>query len=205
MTFLAGRALLALVAAALPQGTLQDARVRMTLAGDTARVSARYRVTDAGDSVRFNAMRVRSQELAFDHPFRDPRLRLDTLPGLFRLTALGRGRAMALELRYTVSGDLSRIPLFVPQAPTTPGQSRVAIIVDGLAPDRVARFVVPRFTRDPGGAWRAAPDHLPSFIALVKPKSGLPVPALAQWSVLLVAIGGTLAWLLTQLSARRRR
>lgn len=205
MTFLAGPALLALLAAATPQGTLRDARIRIAIAGDSARVMARYRVTGVGDSIRFNAMRVRSQELAFDRPLHDPRLRFDTLPGLFRLTALGRGRAIALELRYTVSGDLSRIPLFVPQAPTTPGKSRVAIIVDGLAPDRVARFIVPRLTRDPGGAWRAAPDHLPSFIALVKPEGGLPVPTLAQWSVVLIAVAGTLAWLLTRLSARRRR
>lgn len=203
MTVLAGRALLALVAATVPQGNLQDARIRIAIAGDTAHVVARYRITDPGDSIRFNAMRAASQHTTFDRRFRDPRLRLDTLPGLFRLTALGRGRGISLELRYTVSGDLSRIPLFVPEAPSTPGQSRVSILVDGLAPERVARFVVPRFTQDAGGVWRAAPDHLPSFVALVKPERGLPVPALAQWSILLIAVGGTLAWLLTQLAARR--
>jgi hypothetical protein len=178
--------------------------VRITLGRESAQVMARYRITDAGDSVRFNTMRVTSQALTFERAFRDPRLRLDTLPGLFRLTAGGRGRAMALELRYTVRGDLARIPLFVPEAPTQPGQSRVLILVDGLAAQRQARFLVPRFTRDPGGAWRAAPDHLPSVVALVKPERGLPVPALAQWSVLLVTIGGTVAWLATQLRARRR-
>jgi len=200
--FLAGRTLLVLVAAT-PQGALQDAHIHIAIAGNTARVSARYRVTDPGDSIRFNALRVASQHTAFDRPFRDPRLRLDSLPGLLRLTATERGRMLTLELRYTVSGDLSRIPLFVPEAPTAPGQSRVSILVDGLAPERVGRFVVPRFTGGPGSAWRAAPDHLPSLVALVKPERGVPVPALAQWSVLLVAVGGTLAWLLTQLAARR--
>ncbi|MBI2535487.1 MAG: hypothetical protein HYW06_00610, partial [Gemmatimonadetes bacterium] len=57
MTFLAGRALLALVTAAVPQGTLQDARIRIAVAGDTARLVARYRVVDAGDSIRFHGMR----------------------------------------------------------------------------------------------------------------------------------------------------
>jgi hypothetical protein len=202
VTLLAGPALLALVAAAAPQGTLQDARVRIAITGDTAHVVARYRITDPGDSIRFNAMRVASQHTAFDRRFRDPRLRLDTLPGLFRLTALGRGRGISLELRYAVSGDLSRIPLFVPEAPSTPGQSQVTILVDGLAPERAARFVVPRFTRD-GRTWRASPDHLPGMVALVKPEGGFPVPVLAQWSVLVIAFGGTLAWLLTQLVARR--
>ena len=32
----------------------------------------------------------------------------------------------------------------------------------------------------------------------------LPAAALAQWSVPLIALGGTLAWLLAQLAARRR-
>ena len=165
--------------------------------------TARYRIVDAGDSVKLNLIRVASQALAFQRPFPEPRLRLDTLPGLYRLTASGRGRAITTELRYSVSGDLSRIPLFVPEAPTRPGESRVLLLVDGLSADRVSRFRVPRFTRDPGGVWRADPDHVPSLIALVKPRRGLPVPLLAQWSVLLVAAGGTLAWLLT-LSLRRR-
>ena len=204
MTFIATPVLLALVATASPQGTLQDARVRIALAAESAQVIARYRITDAGDSVRFTAIRLKSQSLAFDRTFRDPRLRLDTLSGSFRITAGGRGRAMALELRCTVRGDLSRIPLFVPEAPTQPGRSRVVILVDGVRADRLARFVVPRFTRDPGGVWRAAPDHLPSVVALVKPERGLPIPALAQWSVLLVGIGGTLAWLMIQVAARRR-
>jgi len=201
VTLLAGRVLLALVAAA-PQGALQDARIRIAIVGDTAHVVARYRITGPGDSIRFHAMRVTAQHPVFDRRFRDPRLRLDTLPGLYRLTALGRGRALMLELRYSVSGDLSRIPLFVPDAPSTPGQSQVTILVDGLAPARAARFVVPRFTRD-GRTWRASPDHLPGMVALVKPEGGFPVPVLAQWSVLLIAFGGTLAWLLTQLVARR--
>jgi hypothetical protein len=203
VTLLAGPLLLALIAAA-PQGSLQDARVRIAIVGDTAHVDARYRITDPGDSIRLHAPRVAGQHTAFDRRFDDPRLRLDTLPGLFRLTALGEGRGITLNLRYSVRGDLSRIPLFVPEAPSTPGQSRVTILVDGLAPDRAARFVVPRFTRESRGPWRATPDHLPSVVALVKPARGLPVPALAQWSVLLIAFAGTLAWLLTHLAARRR-
>lgn len=202
MTFAAGRALLGLIVAA-PQGTLQDAQIHIGLTGDSAHVAARYRIADAGSSIRFNALRVASQNLWLHRPLTDARLRLDTLPGLFRLTAGGLGRTVGLELRYTVSGDLSRIPLFVPEAPTAPGQSRINILVDGLAPERVARFMVPRFTREPGGPWRATPDHLPSLVALVKPERGLPVPALAQASVLAVALGGTLAWLLARLAARR--
>lgn len=204
MTLLAGPVVLAL-AAAVPQGALQDARVRIAIVGDTARVAAEYRITGFPDSVRFSAVRLPSQVTDFDRRFHDPRLKLDTLPGLLRLTATDRSRMLTIGLRYAVTGDLSRIPLFVPETPTRPGQSRIRILVEGLAPERAARYVVPRFTRDTSGIWRAEPDHLPSLVALVRPERGLPVPALAQWSVLLVVCGGTAAWLLTQLAARRSR
>jgi hypothetical protein len=190
-----------LALAAVPQGTLQDASVRIVIAGDTARVVAEYRITGFPDSLRFNALRLTSQVTELDRLLTD--LRLDTMPGLFRLTTPGRNRMLTIELRYTVRRGLSRIPLFVPETAARPGQSRIVILVDGLAPERAARFVVPRFTRDAGGVWRAEPDHLPSLVALVKPERGLPVPALAQWSVLLVVFGGTAAWLATQLAARR--
>lgn len=187
-----------------PQGLLQEAQVRVAVVGDAARVAARYRITDAGDSVRFHAPRPASQSLEFDRRLRDPRLRLDSLPGMFRLTVAGRGRMTAVELRYLVRGDLSRIPLFVPQSPTTPGQRRISIRMTSLSPERVARFTVPRFTAGPGGAWLAQPDHLPGVIAVVRGNRRLPVPALAQWSVLLAVIGGTLGWVLAQAKARRR-
>lgn len=192
------------VHAVAPQGTLQDARIRIGVRGDTAQVEARYRVTDAGDSLRFNAIRIAGQGTAFDRPLSDRGLRLDTLPGLLRLTARGRGRGLTLELRYRVTGDLARIPLFVPEAPAAPGQSRLLILVDGLAPGRAAPFPFPRFTRPGRETWVSNPDHLPAFVALVAPSGGVPVPALAQWSVVLIALGGTGAWLLVQLRARWR-
>lgn len=191
-------------ASTAPQAVLRDARIRVGLRGDTAQVEARYRVTDAGDSLRFNAIRIAGQGTAFDRPLSDRGLRLDTLPGLLRLTAGGRGRGLTLELRYRVTGDLARIPLFVPEAPAAPGQSRLLILVDGLPPGRAAPFPFPRFTRPGRETWVSNPEHLPAFVALVAPSGGVPVPALAQWSVVLIALGGTGAWLLVQLRARWR-
>lgn len=183
---------------------MRDARIRIGISRDTARVAARYRVTDAGDSLRFNAIRIAGQETAFDRPFGNPRLRLDRLAGLFRVTAIGPGRGLSLELRYQVTGDLARIPLFVPEAPAAPGESRLLILVDGLAPGQTARFPFPRFTHPGPGTWVSTPHHLPAFVALVAPAGGVPVPAMAQWSVLLIALAGTGAWLLVQLRSRRR-
>jgi hypothetical protein len=194
----------AVTATTTPQGILRNARIRIGITGDTARISARYRVDGAGDSLRFNAIRIAGQSTAFDRSFGHPRLRLDTLPGLFRLTAASRRPGFTLELHYRVTGDLARIPLFVPEAPAAPGESRLVILVDGLAPRRTARFPFPRFTRPGLGPWVSTPAHLPAFVALVAPSGGVPLPAIAQWSVLLIALGGTGAWLLVQLRSRRR-
>lgn len=204
MTFLAGRTLLALLAARAPQGTLEDARVHLAIAGDTAWVTARYRVAGTGEALRFTAARSPSQEIRFTQPPAGPATTLDTLPGVFRLTTTGSGRRVDLELRYIARGDLSRIPVFVPEAYTDPGRSRIAILVDGVPLERVARYTVPRFIRNPAGSYRATPDHLPSVIALVGATGALSIPALAQVSVLAIALGGTLAWLMAQLLARRR-
>jgi hypothetical protein len=190
-------------AADAPQAILRDARIQIAISGDTARVRARYRVQGAGDSLRLNAIRIAGQSTALDRALGNPQVRLDTLPGLFRLTATGRNPGFTLDLRYRVLGDLSRIPLFVPEAPAAPGESRLLILVNGLAPGRTARFPFPRFNRPGLGPWVSTPAHLPAFVALVAPSGGLPVPALAQWSVLLIALGGTGVWLVAQLRARR--
>jgi hypothetical protein len=203
MTAWLAAAVTAPTALTAPQAILRDARIRIGITGDTARITARYRVADVGDSLRLNAIRLAGQSTELERAFGVPRLRLDTLPGLFRLTAAGRGRGFTLELRYRVAGDLSRIPLFVPEAPTAPGQSRLLILVDGLAPGHTARFPFPRFTRPGMGPWVSTPAHLPAFVALVAPSGGVPVPAIAQWSALLIALGGTGVWLVAQRRARR--
>jgi hypothetical protein len=204
--------LVRLVATALVAqgGTLRDARLQIEVRGDTARVAARYRIVDA-DSIRFTAIRLSGQTLALDLRAADPPFWMDTLPGLFRLRVGAKGRGFPLEVRYRVTGDLARIPLLVPEAPTTPGQSRVTIEILGVTEERAARFVFPRFARElrsgsergeREGAWLASPDHLPSFVAVVGSAGALPVPAMAHWSVLLLALGATGLWLLGQRRAR---
>lgn len=192
----------AFLLAVLP-GTLRDARIRIKVRGDTAQVTARYRVAGT-DSIGFTAIRVSAQNLVLAPRRGDPPVRIDTLPGLFRLTAGAQAGGVPSEISYRVIGDLSRIPLLVPDAPTAPGLSRVTIEVLGVSPDRAATFVFPRFAREREDAWLASPDHLPSFVTVVGSAGSLPVPALAQWSVLLLALGGTGAWLVAQGRARTR-
>jgi hypothetical protein len=185
-------------------GRLEEARIRVELRDpETAEVSARYRILEPADSVRFNLIRLAGQALRFEQPVSRPGFRWDTLPGLYRASAAARERSLDLEFRYQVQGDLARIPLPVPEAPALPAVTPVRLTVSGLPPGREARFRFPRFQRDPRGSWQARPDHVPGFIAIVQPEGGWPVPAVAQWSVVLVALGGTAAWLWVQLARRR--
>lgn len=203
MSLLAGTLALAAALQAV-SARLEEARIRVEVQGpQTAGVTARYRIRDPGDSVRFNIIRLAGQELRLEHPISRPGARWDTLPGLYRATAPAAGQPLDLEFRYQVQGDLARIPLPVPDAPARPGVTPVRLSVAGVPPGREARFRLPRFEREPQGAWQAAPDHVPSFIVMLEPDRGWPVPAFAQWSVLLLAAGGTAAWLWVQLARRR--
>lgn len=201
LPFGAGGALTVLLAIA--PGTLRDARVRIEVRGDTALVTARYRIADAGDSVRFNLIRLNGQTLKLDVRLADRRFRVDTLPGLLRLRAEANGRSFPLEIRYLVVGGLARIPLFVPETPTAPGQSRVTIAVQGSDRSRAAAFVFPRFSREGNRGWLATPDHLPSFVTVVDSAGAVPVPGLAQWAVVVLALAATGAWLVAQRRVRR--
>lgn len=186
-------------------GRLEEARVRIAVDGPaTATVSAEYRILATGDSLRFDIIRLPGQDLRFEQPPPQAGVRWDTLAGLYRATAAAPARSLDVEFRYRVEGALARIPLPVPEVPARPGVTPVRLSVTGVPPGREARFRFPRFEPGPRGSWRAAPDHLPSFIAILEPDGGWPVPALAQWSVLLVAAGGTAAWLWVQLARRRR-
>jgi hypothetical protein len=180
------------------QGSLAEARIQITVSGDTARVIAWYRFAGTADSLRLAAFRPQRQALVFHGVAGAAQFRLDTLSGLFRLVTRQTDAAPALDVRYDVTGSLSRIPLFVPDVPTTPGSSDVLIRVAGLGASRVAAYPFPRFRREPGDGWLAHPDHLPSFIVLARTPASLPVPAVVQWSVVVLVLVATGAWLSAQ-------
>jgi hypothetical protein len=180
------------------QGSLTEARIQIMVSGDTARVIAWYRFAGTADSLRLEAFRPKRQTLVLHGVAGAAQFRLDTLAGLFRLVTRQTDAAPALDVRYDVTGRLSRIPVFVPEVPTTPGSSDVLIRVAGLGASHVAAYRFPRFRREPGDGWLAQPDHLPSFIVLAATPGSLPVPALVQWSVVALVLLATGAWLLAQ-------
>jgi hypothetical protein len=188
-------AALGTASAAAQEKVLSEAEIAIALSGSEAQVSARYRIVAPGARMVLYAPRFPGLHLLLqDAPSKVESL--DTLPGLFRL-ALQRdtaAEATEIDLRYRLAGDLSRLPIFVPEAPTSPPRSRVAITVSAPSGRRISRDRFPRLRPDSGGVWRGSPDHLPSFVALLEP-SGPGVPRIAEWSVVAAAAGGTLLWL----------
>lgn len=195
--------LLPSVTARAQRSGLLEAEIGIRVEGDRGQVAARYRIAEPGSSLVFHAPRFADQRFFLETAALRPVV-LDTLEGVWRLTLTSGATGSAeVELRYSLSGNLDRIPLFVPQAPTAPPQSRISISLYEVSQSKRSQNRFPRFLRGPDGAWRASPDHLPSFIAAFD--SAFPtVPRIAEWSVVGLAIGGTVFWLLRFSRARAR-
>jgi len=203
---LGGLAGLALLAAFQQgsRGALAGADLRIAVSGTEAVVEAEYVVAGAG-SLELLVLRMKGQTIALEHAVLDGQpLMVEEMEAAIRLRAAGPPHGGAVRVRYRLAGRLARIPLFVPSAPTQPPSRAVRITVTGLEAGRAAVHTAPRFTRDPGGAFVARGEHVPSMVALVADPAELPVPRIAELVVIAVAIGGTGLWVARLARGRRR-
>ena len=164
VTALAGVLLLSLAAPSPPGSALREARIQITVRGDTAAVIAWYRFTGAEDSLAFDARRPAGETLAFQGVAGAAGFRLDTLPTRFRLMSHQRDSAAALDVRYRVIGEHDSVPLFVPHIDHTAARGGVLVRVSGDA--RPAPHAAPRFRAEPGAGWLARLDRVPAFVVL---------------------------------------
>ncbi|GBD31661.1 hypothetical protein HRbin33_00620 [bacterium HR33] len=201
MAVRAARAAVSLFVTLVPQGAqaqenlLAEAQIEVAVGASEARVSARYRILGPSDTLVLHAPRFPRSHLLLEE-VAWPIYSVDTLAGLLRLTAVRQtaGGTAGLGIDYRIEGDISRIPIFVPEAPTSPPRSRVTITIAGLSGRSIPRDRFPRLQLYSPGTLRANPDHLPSFVALLD-SGAAAVPRIAEWSVLAVALAGTLLWL----------
>jgi hypothetical protein len=149
-------------------GRLDEARIQITVSGDTAWVIAWYRFSGTSDSIHLAGTRPAGQTLVFQGVDGAIDFRLDTLSARFQLVSHQADSAPALDVRYHVVGNLTHIPLFVPQAPVVPGRRDVLIRVSGDA--RPAPRGASQFRPEPGDGWLARLDRVPGIVALAPPR-----------------------------------
>ena len=197
-----------------PTPWLSDARVTATVPDSGApvrpvRLEAAYRFRPGLDTARLSAIRVddASVELAAvaGVPAGTPDAdgagwRLDSLPGLVRL--LVPDPPDSLTLAWRVRGSRERIPLFVPETPTRPAESRILIEVSGGDFDLAAGRIFPRMERAEGRLV-GRPENLPSFLLLPPTGRVLTVDRAADWSVVLLVLVATGWWAVWRRRAAR--
>lgn len=169
-----GGAILVLASLAAPQtatdsaGVLLEAATRVILYPTHARIVSLYRIDRNGTGLRFDAMRKPDQLVMINQtsgPDLDPnveqrleRRRLSVRPGV-------RGGS-EYRIVYTVSGELDRLPLFVPNAGVDPTSSRLSIQIVGVPDDAELPAGDPSFQVAGDGVVEAAPRQLPQFVTV---------------------------------------
>lgn len=175
---------------------LLEADVRVELDGTGAAVDARY-LLQGGDSVRFHAIRLPGHTLRVDRLSPAGAGPVRPLEGLHRFVLPppeGAGGAREVTLRYRVEGARRRIPLFVPDAPAVPDESRISIRVAGAGPGIAPQRAFPRLAPDADGALAARPANLPGFVLLPPEGRTLTVDRAADWAAVLLVLAGSGYW-----------
>ena len=174
---------------------LDSATVEIELADTTAAVRAVYHAANLPDSsLRFVLMRIDGQTVTMvDGAAPAPAPALSRTIGTleFAIPVPPDGR-VETHVEYRVAGDLNRIPVFVPNVPTDPGNSRVELRVRGYTNAAALRDAFPRFVAD-GGTMISRPDNLPSFV-LLPTGTGLWTNRVADAFVLVLVVVGSLVW-----------
>jgi hypothetical protein len=175
---------------------LSSADIRVAFAGAEAVVDAEYTVVGASD-IDFVALRIEGQGLVVEqaamgfHPIALEERRTAVLLRVYRPFD-----SATVRIRYRLTGRLTRIPLFVPSAPTRPPSRAIGITVAGPSEDDVTATTLPRFRRETDGSLVAHPEHVPTVLAVVADGAGVPIPLFAEWFVVTVALVATGYWLL---------
>ena len=172
-------------------GQLDSATIEIDLGGAVATVRAVYHISRApSDSVRFLLMRIAGQSVNLLRPAPST-LSGDDGAVAFTIPA-APGGSSTTEIEYSVSGDLARIPIFVPNVPTDPGRSRIELRVRGYVHRDAVRDAFPRFSTV-DDAIVSRPENLPSFV-LLPIGSGLATNRVADALVAFLVLMGTALW-----------
>lgn len=183
---------------AIAAGQLDSAHVSIELDAKSAMVEARYHIAESADPIRFVLIKLNAQHLRMSIiSGAEATVSLDTLPGLYAFTlAPSDWRETVVSVRYEVTGDLARIPLFIPSTPTEPGFGGVRILIRGVGSYAVLNDAFPRLVRATDGSVTARPENLPSFVRLPPNRGSWTTNRVADVSVALLVLFATVSWVL---------
>ena len=176
-------------------GSLDGAEIRVVLYQTHAVVISHYLIERTDTPLVFEATRQRGQLVTTDEAL-GPGFSMETqhLVELRRLIARAAGAGPAeFRIRHTVEGELTRIPIFVPNAATPPGQVAIDITVLGDTDQINLKDTFPRLQRQPDGSLLATVSNVPSVLVL--PSGGsFSVVRISEWIVVLLVVGATAYW-----------
>lgn len=188
-------------------GVLQTANVRIVLETSYAMVAATYRIDRSGDTLVFNAIRLPGQDLSVELAI-GPAFDLEQLQRveLHQLVSpQGDSGSSYIRVRYRLDGDVSRIPLFIPNTDIPSGETRIRFTIVGLSKDAALSDAFPDFHEEEDGSVVATPSELPSAILLPAAREKLPHENIALYVASLVAAGIVVYWAARVIERRRRR
>ncbi len=170
---------------------LQAATVNVQVSPDSAAVEARYRFADA-QPVTFVLIR-RPHQGVDAIEVSGGQATTQEATGLLRLTVLPTDTA--IRITYMVRGRLVRIPIPVPDRPSSPGLPRVQIHIRGLPANARLERAFPRLTAEDPGIAGATLANVPSLIRLPPLSGKASVTQAAEWFVVLLVAFGSTVWI----------
>ena len=154
-----------------PDDTLRDAWIRFIVYPSHVRVVAEYAIARTGGELRFDAVRNPGQ-LVVVRQATGPGFDLDAEQHLeFRRLVAPAGSApgeMEFRFVYDVSGELGRLPVFVPDALIDAELSDLRLEIVGLPEDSALNAGDPPFV-DEGGMYVSQPAALPESVEVPAP------------------------------------
>lgn len=184
-----------IIAATVPQLSTVDVVIVLDTA--SAMVEARYEFEQVDDSVTFSAIKLRGQGFRFVTGSDSiARTTLTEISGLYSIRVTQQTADLhTIRVRYEITGDISRIPLPVPDIPIEHGAGGVRIALTGVSSEASLTDGFPRLTRESDGTAVARLDNLPGFVRLPPNQDEWSTNRLADAAVLLLVVASTLYWL----------
>jgi len=176
---------------------LNAAEIVIELVGSTTIVDARYEIGEPFDSLELNIIRLPGQEIRLLAADMSNTIESDTLTGLYRLLLTPTsGWDTKAKIRYEITGELSRIPLAVPEIPTGPGARSVRISLRGFNTQAALAEGFPRFELRADGSAVAELDNVPGLVRLPPDQGQWSVNRISEIVVVLLVVLASSYWLL---------